>query len=140
MNPQVTALVTMLFVTFSDLFLEKAKNRGLVIYQNDRQEENTYSETFLFWCRKLNGLTARQFHRGIAKIEARAKTMYLNGAEMWPPSYAEFIAVATEDRDTRAHRHFDQATMLENKTLRENQYEIGLQRCSILMKILEDQK
>lgn len=126
----------LLFARLGDLFDSKAANRGLVVYAD--REKKIYSEKLELWCRKLDDLTAEDFKRGMAWLEKRAEESYALGDEMWPPSYAEFRALAfpLSGRDTLAHKPFAQLPALEDKTAREKRYALGREKSRELLDML----
>jgi hypothetical protein len=100
-------MIILLFTRLADLFGSKAANKGLVIYFDE--SKGIYSEQFDLWGWKLDDLTAEDFKRGMEGLEKRAEQCYRDGEEMWPPSYAEFRALAfpASNRDTLAHKPFE---------------------------------
>lgn len=92
----------LVFTRLADLFANKSRAQGLLIYD----DTENYSEAFLLWCRKCDGLTPKQFKFGMEQLESRATKAAQRGSEMWPPSYAEFIGIATESWETKAHKPY----------------------------------
>lgn len=102
-----------LWARMGDLFGSKwsAKSGDIV------DDQGAYTQTFLLWCRKLEGLTGNEFKRGFDMLEERAKRAGQLGDEYWPPSYAEFVGLCTANWQTAAHkRFFDEPLALEDKT------------------------
>lgn len=104
-------MIVLLFTRLADLFGSKAASKSLVIYFDEAKGE--YSEQFDLWAWKLDDLTAEDFKRGMEGLERRAEQCYRDGEEMWPPSYAEFRALAfpASTRDTLAHKPFDRLAL-----------------------------
>lgn len=129
-------LVILVFTRMADLFGHKAISRGFVIFAD--AEKGIYSESFELWCRKLDDLSADDFKRGVAGLESKAEDDYKQGNEMWPPSYAEFRALAFPkvDRDTLAHKPFPRLTALEDQTEKAKRYELGKQKSRELLDML----
>lgn len=129
-------MVILLFARLADLFDSKAAARGLIVYKD--REKKIYSEKLELWCRKLDDLTPDDFKRGMAGLEAKAENDYKQGNEMWPPSYAEFRALAfpKTDRDTLAHKPFPRLTALEDQTEKAKRYELGKQKSRELLDML----
>ena len=59
--------------------------------------EDEYTENFLFWCRKTEEFTDRQWARAFRNLEKEVINKKRSGEESWPPSYAEFIVLATAE-------------------------------------------
>ncbi len=121
------------------MFGSKAANRGLIIYFD--REKNVYSETFELWCRKLNDLQPTDFQRGMQGLETKSETDYREGHEMWPPSYAEFRALAfpKSGHDALAHKPFERVIGIEDQTARAKRYEEGIKQTAILLNMLENE-
>lgn len=131
-------MIILLFTRLADLFGSKASSKGLIIYYDEAKE--IYSEQFDLWAWKLDDLTAEDFKRGMEGLERRAEQCYRDGEEMWPPSYAEFRALAfpASNRDTLAHKLFDKPALpepIEHKTKR---YQEGLKKTAALLAMLDD--
>ena len=137
------AAVLALFARMGALFRNKARSDGLLIFANKHDEEHEiYTDTFKLWCVKLRDLTAADFERGTLVMEKRAMDLYQQGEEMWPPSFAEFRALAFQatSRDTQAHNPFERLPALEDKTAREKRYELGRQESRRLLDMFGDTK
>lgn len=121
----------------ADLFSSKAAAKGLTIYFDEQKK--IYSETFDLWCRKLDGLTVDDFKKGMEGLEAKAEESYRLGEEMWPPSYAEFRALAfpKTDRDAIAHKPFERAGLPEPKEYRTKRYEEGVKQCQDILSMFD---
>jgi hypothetical protein len=124
----------------TDLFQQKAISKGFIIYFD--QEKNIYSDTFELWCRKLHDLQPVDFKRAMQGLETKAEDDYRLGGEMWPPSYAEFRALAfpKTDRDSMAHIPFERLLAIEDQTAKAERYEIGMQKSNELLNMLGDTK
>ncbi len=94
--------MALLWARMGDLFGAKWTSRCGDI----TDEQGAYTQTFLLWCRKLDGLTTNEFQHGMTQLEERAKRSGQLGEELWPPSYAEFIGLATQHWETAAHKPF----------------------------------
>lgn len=131
-------MIILLFTRIADLFGSKAASKSLVIYDSKVQDE--YSEQFDLWAWKLDDLTAEDFKRGMEGLEKRAEQCYRDGEEMWPPSYAEFRALAfpASNRDTLAHKTFDKPALPEPKEYKSKRYEEGLKQTAALLAMLDD--
>lgn len=129
-------LVTLLFTRMADLFGSKAASRGLIIFSD--AEKGIYSEAFELWCRKLDDLTPENFKTGFDGLERKTESDYREGAEMWPPSYAEFRALAfpKTNRDSQAHKLFERLPALEDQTAKAKRYELGKQKTGELLDML----
>ena len=105
-TPETERLVIATFTRLADLYGAKCKSRGLVIMQQSGrpEEQGTYSAQFLLWCRKCCTLAPRQFERALAELEYQAGQAAREGRETWPPSYAEFIGLASAGWETKAQR------------------------------------
>lgn len=143
-NDSTETLVLLLFTRLADLFNDKAKKTH-AIYKD--REKKIYSTAFELWCRKLNDLSTEDFKRGMAGLEKKAEDDYREGNEMWPPSYAEFRALAfpKHGRDTQAHKLapslYDPQTgtyRLEDQTAKARRYETGLKNTSALLAMLSE--
>ena len=133
-------MVLLLFSRLGDLFSNKASVKGLVIFDNlDDEKKGIYTETFELWCRKLDGLTIDDFKKGMEGLEAKAEESYRLGDEMWPPSYAEFRALAfpKTDRDAIAHKPFERQGLPEPKEYRSKRYSEGVKQCKDILAMLE---
>ena len=130
-------MIILLFTRMADLFSSKAASRGMRIY--DDQEKGIYSEQFELWCRKLDDLGVADFKRGMEGVEKRAEEEYRLGQEMWPPSYAEFRALAFPEtnRDTQAHKYFDRIA-LPDKTAQEKARAAGACELDRLMSMFQE--
>lgn len=122
----------------ADLFGSKASSKGLIIYFDEAK--GIYSEQFDLWGWKLDDLTAEDFKRGMEGLERRAEQCYRDGEEMWPPSYAEFRALAfpASTRDALAHKPFDKPALPEPTDCRAKRYEEGIKQTSALLAMLDD--
>lgn len=131
-------MIILLFTRLADLFGSKAASKSLVIYYD--MEKGEYSEQFDLWAWKLDDLTAEDFKRGMDGLEKRAEQCYRDGEEMWPPSYAEFRALAfpASNRDTLAHKPFDNLALPEPKEYKSKRYEEGLKQTAALLAMLDD--
>lgn len=131
----------------AELFRNKARSEGIVIFKSETHEEQgIFSETFKLWCVKLKDLTIEDFRTGTLAMEQKAEAMYRQGDEMWPPSFAEFRALCfpAADNDKQAHRVlpslYDPSTgsyRLEDQTAKEKRYAIGRQESSKLLDMLD---
>ena len=130
-------MIILLFTRLADLFGSKAANKSLIIYFD--QDKNIYSDQFKLWCRKLDDLELENFQTGMAGLEKRAEDEYRNGVEMWPPSYAEFRALAFPEsgRDTQAHKYFDRIA-LPDKTAQEKARAAGKCELDRLMEMFKE--
>jgi hypothetical protein len=81
-------------------------------------------------------------------LESKAEQDYREGAEMWPPSYAEFRALAfpAVNNDSQAHKilpsAFDPKTahlFLEDITEKEKRYELGMKNCESILSLFADE-
>jgi len=133
-------MIVLLFTRLADLFGSKAASKSLVIYDGKVQEE--YSEQFDLWAWKLDDLTAEDFKRGMDGLERRAEQCYRDGEEMWPPSYAEFRALAfpASTRDALAHKPFDKPALPEPQDYRAKRYQEGLRQTAALLAMLDDKQ
>lgn len=131
-------MVLLLFTRLADLFGSKASSKGLKIHEF--QGDTDYSEGFKLWCRKLDDLKLEDFKRGMEGLEKRAEDEYRLGNEMWPPSYAEFRALAfpASTRDTIAHKPFEGKTLPEPKEYRSKRYEEGVKQTAALLSMFDD--
>jgi hypothetical protein len=131
-------MVILLFTRLADLFGSKAASKGLIIYFD--QNKNIYSEQFDLWCWKLDDLMPEDFKNGMKGLEKRSEDQYREGGEMWPPSYAEFRALAfpASNRDTLAHKTFDKPALPEPKEYKSKRYEEGLKQTAALLAMLDD--
>lgn len=109
-----------------------------MIYFDEAKGE--YSEQFDLWAWKLDDLTAEDFKRGMDGLERRAEQCYRDGEEMWPPSYAEFRALAfpASNRDTMAHKPFDKPALPEPPEYKSKRYQEGLRNTAALLAMLDD--
>lgn len=80
-------------------------------------ESGAYSQSFLLWCRKLDGLTTAQFRHGMQALEYRAQRAGNLGEEFWPPSYAEFVGLACQNWETAAHKPFQRLALPDKGAL-----------------------
>lgn len=128
--------MVLLFTRLADLFGSKVFNRGLVIYAD--AEKQIYSEAFKLWCRKLEDLTETDFKTGMDGLEKKTEAAYREGEEMWPPSYAEFRALAfpKTSRDTIAHKYFEPTLAIEDQAAKAKRYEIGMKKTSEILNLL----
>jgi len=138
-------MVLLLFARLGDLFSSKAALKGLVIFDNDDdKKKGIYTETFELWCRKLDGLTVDDFKKGMEGLESKAEESYRLGDEMWPPSYAEFRALAfpKSDRDSQAYKIapsvFDpkNTKAIEDSNGKSKRYQDGLRQCEMIKAML----
>lgn len=131
-------MIILLFTRLADLFGSKAASKSLVIYFDE--SKGIYSEQFDLWGWKLDDLTAEDFKRGMEGLEKRAEQCYRDGEEMWPPSYAEFRALAfpASNRDTLAHKPFDNLALPEPKEYKSKRYEEGIKQTAALLAMLDD--
>lgn len=130
-------MIILLFTRLADLFGSKAASRSIRIF--DDEEKGIYSEQFELWARKLNDLGVADFKRGMEGLEKKAEQEYKLGNEMWPPSYAEFRALAFPDtsRDSQAHKYFPRIA-LPDKTAQEKAREVGKCELERLMEMFKE--
>jgi hypothetical protein len=130
-------MVILLFTRLADLFDSKAAAKGLVIFSD--REKKIYSEKIELWFRKLDDLDTEDFKRGMTNLEKKAEIDYREGNEMWPPSYAEFRALAfpKSGRDTQAHKVFDRPIGIEDQTAKAKRCEVGIKNTSSLLEMLD---
>jgi hypothetical protein len=131
-------MILLLFTRLADLFSSKAASKGLIIYFDEAK--GIYSEQFDLWCRKLDDLKLEDFKRGMEGLEKRAEEQYRLGAEMWPPSYAEFRALAfpKTDRDAIAHKPFERVGLPEPTEYHTKRYETGVKQCQDILAMFDD--
>lgn len=131
-------MIILLFTRLADLFGSKAASKSLVIYYDI--EKGEYSEQFDLWAWKLDDLTPEDFKRGMDGLERRAEQCYRDGEEMWPPSYAEFRALAfpASNRDTLAHKPFDKPALPEPPEYKSKRYQKGIEECASILAMLDD--
>lgn len=113
-------LVALLWVRMGDLFGDKWRVKSGDIADKD----GNYTQTFMLWCRKLDGLTQKQFTHGFKELETRAANAAKDGKECWPPSYAEFIGMASQNWETAAHKPFEKLA-LPDKAAQERTRQAG---------------
>jgi len=91
------ALTLGIFARFGDLFQNKCKASGIIIYDDD----DKYTETFKLWCVKLEQahITVEGVARGIKHLEASIRDAVRVDNEIWPCSYAEFIGHCQEQKE-----------------------------------------
>ena len=144
LNKSTVEMVLGLFTRMAELFRNKARSEGIVIYKNEA--EGIFSDTFKLWCVKLKDLTIENFRTGTIAMERRAEDCFSRNVEMWPPSFAEFRALAFPkiDRDSQAHKPvpslYDPQTgtyRLEDQTAKAKRYELGKQESSKLLAMLD---
>ena len=130
-------MIILLFTRLADLFGSKAASKSLVIYYD--MEKGEYSEQFDLWAWKLDDLTAEDFKRGMDGLEKRAEQCYRDGEEMWPPSYAEFRALAfpASNRDTLAHKPFERL-QLPDMTAMSKAKKAGRAELDSMLSMLDD--
>lgn len=111
----------------------------MIIYFDE--EKCVYSETFELWCRKLADLQPVDFKRGMNGLERKSEIDYREGREMWPPSYAEFRALAfpKSGRDTIAHKKFEPMLGIEDQTAKAKRYEEGVKQTTALLMMLGEE-
>lgn len=88
-DQKTEALTLGIFARFGDLFQNKCKASGIIIYDDD----DKYTETFKLWCVKLDQakLTVEDVARGIKHLEEHIRDSVRSDNEVWPCSYPEFI-------------------------------------------------
>ena len=81
------------------------------------------------------------FKRGMDGLESKAEQDYREGAEMWPPSYAEFRALAFPQttRDSLAHKPFERVLSIEDQTEKAKRYEIGMKNCESILSMFAEE-
>lgn len=86
-----------IFARFADLFQNKCKTQGIVIYNDD----DKYTDTFKLWCVKLDqaGIKVDDVARGIKHLEEHIRDSARSGNEVWPCSYAEFIGHCEKQKE-----------------------------------------
>lgn len=82
------------FARLGDLFGELAHSRGLDIHDIDKN----YTREFKLWCKKLDHLGADDIAVGIFTLESRIAEASSEGEKSYPPSYAEFIGLCTQEK------------------------------------------
>ena len=58
--------------------------------------EGKYSDSFMLWCRKTEHLTDDQWSYAFESLEREIVKNKQAGDQSWPPSYAEFAAMANK--------------------------------------------
>lgn len=131
-------LVTLVFGRFADLYHNKCKSHGLLIFLTEKDEAiGRYSDTFHVWCHKLKHLDQDRVAYGVKRLEGQIAERSRYGEESWPPSYAEFVGLCEEKYQTRCHKPFDSSKALENKTYIERQRAYNRKKCADLLKSLD---
>ena len=134
-------LVALLFTRMGVLFSDKCRQKGLVIYSSDYDENmGNVSDTFILWCQKLEGLSEDDLKRGLYALEARQSRMYADGQEMWPPSYAEFIGLCKEppkEDSCAAHKPFSNTLAIEDETAKKKRFELGEKECGKILSLFD---
>lgn len=96
-DQKTEALTLGIFARFGDLFQNKCKVQGIVIYDDD----DKYTETFKLWCVKLDQakMTVEGVAQGIKHLEEHIRDSIRSDNEVWPPSYAEFIGHCQKQKE-----------------------------------------
>lgn len=95
-------LVSALWQRMRQLFGSKwASQAGPAKLENGR-----YSNEFLLWCRKLEGLTDAEYQRGFARLEYLVREAGRKGEDLWPPSYAGFLGYCEPPIGQRSYKLF----------------------------------
>lgn len=76
----------------------------------------------------------------MVNLEKKAEDDYRLGREMWPPSYAEFRALAfpNTNRDSLAHKRFVAQIAIEDQTEKAKRYQEGVKQTSALLAMFEE--
>lgn len=97
-------------------------------------DDDGYTETFMRWCKELEGFTTEDWKRAYTRVESDIKAAAKMGKEIWPPSTLDVIAYAEHNPTGSAmYKPFDRSTALEDKTAREKRRELGKEQCSNLL-------
>jgi hypothetical protein len=130
-------MIILLFTRLADLFGSKAASKGLDIYFD--VNKGIYSEQFDLWAWKLDDLTPENFKAGMEGLEKRAEDEYRSGNEMWPPSYAEFRALAfpASNRDTLAHKPFNKLALPDMTSISKAK-QVGRSELDKMREMLDD--
>src|SRR5690606_1671706 len=96
-----------------------------------------YSEEFLLWCRKLQGLSDEEYRRGFYQLEYKVRESARQGEEEWPCSYAGFIGHCSLPHGQRAHRRFQQPR-LPDKTAQERAAAAGAAELDKMRSLFSD--
>ena len=104
-EPETERRVAALFGEFTVMYGNRAVD--YVIYRNKWDEERgQHSQTFLSWCRRLNGLKPGQYKQGIAALREQIQQGARAGETAWPPTPDEFIGLASASHETRIHKNW----------------------------------
>lgn len=87
-------------------------------------ENGHYSNEFLLWCRKLEGISDEQYQRAFQQLEWRVREAKRIGDEEWPPSYAGFLGLCDKPHGEMAHKVFTQP-QLPDKAAQERSKQAG---------------
>lgn len=121
-------MVTALWTRMIQLFGHKwHSNAGPTKHQNGK-----YTQEFLLWCRKLDGLSDEAYQRGFWMLEHKVKEAARMGEEEWPPSYAGFLGMCERPHGEMAQRYFSPPA-LEDKTKKERDREVGKREAKKLL-------
>lgn len=60
----------------------------------DKNDLSSYSDNFIFWARKTEHLSDKEWTEAFAELERKVVVEARSGKDPWPPSYAEFVAMA----------------------------------------------
>lgn len=89
-----------------------------------KHKNGQYTQEFLLWCRKLEGLTDEQYQRGFYQLEFLVREAAKLGDEAWPPSYAGFLGYCETPHGEISHKLFPKLA-LPDKTAQERAKKAG---------------
>jgi hypothetical protein len=77
------------------------------LYDSEQGERSgVYGEDFMLWARKTQGLSDKDWARGMENIEHRNIEAARRGESSWPPNYAEFLGLCQPSPGSAAHNRF----------------------------------
>ena len=121
----------------SQLYRSKwISQEGDIFKQGGDSEE--FSDGFLLWCRKTEGLTDEQWRDGFEALEEELRQAERIGEanDLWPPGYPAFVEKC-KARSRLRNSYFDRSRAIEDTAAKEKRMEKGRQEVKKLLDLFE---
>lgn len=117
----------------AQLYRHKWRSSEGDIYDADR-----FTDGFLLWCRKTEGLTDKQWRMGFEQVEEDLRIAARKGnPEPWPPSYAVFVEKCQVGVNRQLYKSFASPLLIEDEAARDRRMAVGAAHCENLLKMFD---
>ena len=98
-----------------------------------------FTNNFLFWCRKTESLTEKQWKHGIKTLENDCRIAEREGEAKYlkPPNYAVFVEKCQLPFNSKMYQDFPRSQLIEDQTAKDKRREMGIQECGKLLAMFD---